>query len=111
MTKSQTSRRSAVFSIISGLTRSKASKTGVGIIVAILVIIGVGPFVIHYAPDAISSEINSPPSYQHLFGTDYLGRDILSQIIGGAYPSMIVGIIASVGAVLIGVLVGTISGY
>jgi peptide/nickel transport system permease protein len=47
----------------------------------------------------------------HLFGTDHLGRDILSRLIYGARISLIVGIGASLAAGTLGVLLGLISGY
>ena len=98
-------------SISNFLWRNKASKTGTIIIAAFLVLILVGPFLTPYGPQDTSSSINASPSYAHLFGTDYLGHDVLSQVIYGAYPSMLVGLLAASGSVLIGVLVGVLAGY
>lgn len=53
----------------------------------------------------------SPPSALHALGTDDLGRDVLSRMIYGARVSISVGIIAVGIAVLIGTLLGLISGY
>jgi peptide/nickel transport system permease protein len=47
----------------------------------------------------------------HLFGTDTLGRDILSRIIYGARVSLTVGLAAVIGAGVIGTILGLISGY
>ena len=52
-----------------------------------------------------------PPSREHLFGTDHLGRDVLSRLIYGARVSMAVGFIVQGIIVLIGVPVGAIAGY
>ena len=53
----------------------------------------------------------SPPSHAHWFGTDELGRDILSRIIYGARISMLVGGSVVLGALLIGLIIGSIAGY
>jgi peptide/nickel transport system permease protein len=53
----------------------------------------------------------SPPSTQHWFGTDELGRDILSRVIYGARISMGVGIGVVTASLLIGLLIGSIAGY
>ncbi len=51
------------------------------------------------------------PSAAHWFGTDQLGRDILSRIIYGARISMLVGISVVAGSLLLGVIFGGIAGY
>src|SRR5690348_8388476 len=53
----------------------------------------------------------APPSFHHWFGTDELGRDILSRIIFGARISMLVGASVVVGALLLGLIVGSVAGY
>jgi len=52
-----------------------------------------------------------PPSRMHLFGTDELGRDVLSRIMFGARISMTVGLISVTIAGSIGVTLGLLSGY
>ena len=52
-----------------------------------------------------------PPSLHHLFGTDELGRDILSRILYGARISMIVGTSVVAGSLLLGTIVGALAGY
>ncbi|MBV9147327.1 MAG: ABC transporter permease [Acidobacteria bacterium] len=52
-----------------------------------------------------------PPSRGHLFGTDELGRDILSRIIYGARISMLVGTSVVAGSLLLGLIFGSIAGY
>ena len=51
------------------------------------------------------------PGGNYLFGTDLLGRDLLSRLIYGARTSLIVGIIANGIAILLGTTVGIIAGY
>jgi peptide/nickel transport system permease protein len=51
------------------------------------------------------------PSWHHPLGTDNLGNDILSEIILGTRPILVVGVAAAVMTVFIGVVVGLVSGY
>ena len=52
-----------------------------------------------------------PPSAEHLFGTDHLGRDVLSRVLIGAQLSMIVGACAAALATLVSIVLGVASGY
>ena len=59
----------------------------------------------------------TPPAWvtggtsDHLFGTDQLGRDILSRIIVGARASLIVAVVALAAGSVLGSLIGLVSGY
>ena len=52
-----------------------------------------------------------PPSWQHLFGTDNLGRSLWSRVLWGAQLSMIIGLSVVVLNALFGTLVGALAGY
>lgn len=52
----------------------------------------------------------SAPSFEHIFGTDMLGRDLFSRMLYGGRISFLVGILATTVAVVIGVFYGMISG-
>jgi len=63
-------------------------------------------------PDTINvKEILMPPSPRHLFGTDELGRDVLSRMIWGSRISLKVGFVAVGIAVIIGIIIGAAAGY
>ncbi len=102
---------SARRTITSKMFRRRTARVGGAIILAVLVLILLGPFVTPYAPTASSGAADLPPSYSHPFGTDFQGHDVLSQVIFGAYPSMIVGVLAAVGAVATGTTIGIMAGY
>ena len=51
------------------------------------------------------------PSGDHLLGTDDIGHDILSELIGGARVSLLIGVAAAAIAIVVGGLVGVVSGY
>jgi peptide/nickel transport system permease protein len=52
-----------------------------------------------------------PPSFAHWFGTDELGRDILSRVIYGARISMLVGTCVVLASLALGLIIGSIAGY
>jgi peptide/nickel transport system permease protein len=51
------------------------------------------------------------PSWAHWLGTDYLGRDMFSRIIGGARTSLVAMVFVLVAALAIGVVIGSFAGY
>lgn len=61
------------------------------------------------APDLRS--INQPPSLQHIFGTDKLGRDVFTRTLYGGRLSMLIGLGSALIAAVIGVLLGCYGGY
>ena len=63
-------------------------------------------------PNEISVEDRlQPPSWEHPFGTDDLGRDILSRVILGAGVSLQVGFLAVAFVLVVGALIGLLAGY
>ncbi|MCS7280133.1 MAG: ABC transporter permease [Desulfobacterota bacterium] len=62
-----------------------------------------------YEPDL--KNILAPPSYEHPFGTDMLGRDVFARVVYGSRISLLVGFVSVGISVLIGVFLGGISGY
>ena len=57
------------------------------------------------------SQMNQPPSFDHLFGTDNVGRDYFARVLYGGRISLLVGVLAMLASVLIGSLVGIVAGY
>jgi peptide/nickel transport system permease protein len=70
------------------------------------------PHVAPYNPTAVSfATILRPPGHAHPFGTDQLGRDVLSRVVYGARIALAVGIASVVIAGWIGCTLGLFSGY
>jgi len=57
------------------------------------------------------AERHQPPSMEHWFGTDALGRDYLARVLTGGQVSLAVGLVATLACVFVGVLYGAIAGY
>lgn len=65
-------------------------------------------------PDPIATDwgaVRQAPSATHLFGTDEIGRDVLSRMIWGARASLLAGVVSVGIAVLLGVPLGILAGY
>jgi peptide/nickel transport system permease protein len=84
-----------------------------GVVVVLLGLIAVlAPVLAPYDPAAYDvKQILLPPSGAHWFGTDQLGRDVLSRMLFGARISMAVGFISVGIAVVVGTLIGTLAAY
>lgn len=94
------------------LSRNPSAVGGFGIIAAMVLIALTAPYIAPYDPIRISlSERLSPPSVVHLFGTDEMGRDILSRVMHGARISLRIGVLVIVIAGGLGALIGAVAGY
>ena len=92
--------------------RNKLAMYGLIYAVFIVLLAFLGPVVSPYTYDRVEPANGlQPPSWQHPFGTDLLGRDLLTRIMYGARPMLYVGIITGVAGMAIGVPIGILSGY
>tara|TARA_S200000501_G_scaffold106085_1_gene99521 strand:+ start:10470 stop:11321 length:852 start_codon:yes stop_codon:yes gene_type:complete len=94
------------------LIQNRAAMIG-GITILVLIILAVfAPLIAPYSYSYQNLDIGaSPPSAEHLLGTDVLGRDLLSRLLYGARVSLLVGFVATGVALVIGVSWGIIAGY
>ena len=82
------------------------------IIVALIIAALLAPLLAPYAANAIDlANRRAAPSLSHLFGTDELGRDLLTRVLFGARVSLAIGLISALVSVAIGVAVGAAAGY
>lgn len=106
------SRSSLYKDALKRLRRNKLAMLGLAIVIALILIAIFAPLLAPYDPIArIKEDSSLAPSNIHLFGTDLLGRDILSRVIYGSRISIEVGIIAVGISVIIGLFFGALSGY
>lgn len=92
--------------------RNKLSVAGAIVVSALIAVSLLAPFIAPYDPTTIDVyNVLSPPSKEHLLGTDELGRDLLSRIIWGSRVSLKVGFVAVSIAILIGLVIGSLAGF
>ena len=83
-----------------------------GSVLAVLVVLSLfAPYFAPYDPIQISMEGRKSPNVDHIFGTDRLGRDILSRIIYGTKYSLSIGIISVSIGLIFGTTMGVLSAY
>ncbi len=95
--------------------RLKKSKVAVVCLFILLAVVLIAIFAKQLAPYPYDKQdynnIYSPPSAEHLLGTDGLGRDILSRLIYGSRQSLMLGVFSTAIASVIGITFGAIAGY
>jgi len=94
------------------MARNRMARTG-GIVFAVVTLLCLaGPLLIPHSHDGTNLAYGArPPSLQHWFGTDELGRDVLVRTLVGGRISIAVGFAATAVALVIGVLYGMLAGY
>jgi len=96
---------------LAALLRHRLAMFGLVVVVLFVAAALLAPWISPADPLATSwSAIRRAPSAAHWFGTDENGRDVLSRVLWGARASLMAGIIAVGGALLIGVPIGLVAG-
>ena len=94
------------------LLKNKAAMVGAIILILLIGCAILAPVIAPYSYSFQNLDLGaSPPSSEHLLGTDILGRDLLSRILYGARISLLVGFVATGVALVIGVSWGIVAGY
>jgi len=104
------SRATRLFITWRKLKKSKLAVAGLGIVLFMSMVALLAPVIAPYDP-RWKGIARSPPTMKHVFGTDSLGRDMLSLIMHGARISLFVGLSAVFIEIVLGVGIGMIAGY
>ncbi|MER9679125.1 ABC transporter permease [Mesorhizobium sp. M0184] len=98
--------------ILSRLMTRPTAAVGIAVMMVIVLAAILAPVIAPYAPTklSIASRLH-PPSLDHLFGTDDLGRDIFTRMLYAARTSLTVGFAVVIFASIIGVVLGLTSGF
>lgn len=91
--------------------RNKGAVIGLVIVGTLVVTAVFADFLAPYDPIEQTRAFLSPPSLEHPFGTDALGRDMFSRVVHGARVSLAVGLGAVAVAMALGLTIGMIGGY
>ena len=91
--------------------RNRGSLVGLGMLLAIFILGWVVPLVAHVNALKMIGDAFLPPSAIFYCGTDDVGRNVFHQIVVGAQTSVMVGLFAAAFSTIIGLIVGSISGY
>ncbi len=110
----QYKKRSQLGSICRRFARSRTAMAGL-IILLILVLVAVScPLFLSYKDDVIKQNMRQRlqfPSWQHLFGTDQYGRDVLARVVWGTRISLSASLIIISIATVIGAMLGAVAAY
>jgi peptide/nickel transport system permease protein len=92
--------------------RNRLMVIGTGIITGLLLVAALAPLLATHSPyEQILSNRLLPPSAQHLFGTDSLGRDIYSRVVYGARVTLTIALLVAAISTPLGVVIGISAGY
>jgi peptide/nickel transport system permease protein len=99
--------------VLRRFVRHKAAMFGLLILIAMILYVLLGSLVFTeaYANRNDTSIRLQPPSAEHPFGTDRIGRDIMARTIYGGQISLIIGVLAVLVEVTLGTAIGAIAGY
>lgn len=104
--------RSRLRATVETVLRNRLAVTGLVILVVLVLVALLAPLIAPYAINVVDVPNRlSGPSIEHWFGTDELGRDVLSRVVIASRVSLQVGFIAVSIALALGVPVGLVSGY
>jgi len=94
------------------LLRNRGGMVGLVLCTAFVLLAIAAPLLAPHDPLATDwGALRQPPSLRYWFGTDDIGRDVLSRVIWGSRASLMAGVVSVLIAMAVGVPLGTLSGY
>ena len=92
--------------------RRRGAMAGLAIVAFFVLIALFAPWIAPYDPLETSwSAVRKAPSLAYLFGTDEIGRDVLSRVIWGTRASLLAGVVSVSISLALGVPIGVLAGY
>ena len=94
------------------LMQKRSAQFGGAVLLLLLICAVIGPYIVPYDPFDVQTDIRlMPPSFAHPFGTDELGRDLLSRIIYGARYTVLIGLVTVMISAGCGIFLGLWASY
>ncbi len=94
------------------LARRRGAMIALAVVVGFVLLALLAPGIAPYDPLATSwSAIRKAPSSTHWFGTDEIGRDVLSRVVWGSRASLLAGVVSVSLSLALGVPIGLLAGY
>lgn len=87
------------------------ARVAAGVLVIIVAACLLAPLIAPYHPNQPLDIISQPPSEANRFGTDPLGRDVLSRVLHGGRVSLGVALVATLLSIIVGTVFGAVAGY
>ncbi len=92
-----------------GFSSDRMALSGLSMLALVVLMATFAPLLTSYSPDDCTGSIFSPPSADHLLGTDFMGHDIWSRLLYGARTSVFVAVAVSVISSFLSVFIGATS--
>src|SRR5882672_1966762 len=94
------------------LVRRRGAMAGLAIVLFFVLVAILAPYIAPYDPLETSwSAVRKAPSIAYLFGTDEIGRDVLSRVIWRTRASLLAGVVSVSISLALGVPIGMLAGY
>jgi len=107
-----TAKNSEFKTFLKRLSRNSSGMAGIAIFLILVILAVLAPYICRFPYDVIDVPSRfQGPSLTHPFGTDQLGRDIFSRILYGGRYSLSLGVLSVGLALVVSVVLGTITGY
>jgi peptide/nickel transport system permease protein len=91
--------------------RNRLAMVGLVFLVLLGLVAVFAPLIAPYSITERTSQFRQPPSVDHWFGTDTIGRDVFSRVVYGARVSLRIGFTATAISLIIGLLLGAVAGF
>src|SRR5438046_197475 len=98
--------------VLRRLLRRRGAMIGLGVVVFFILVAILAPWIAPHDPLQTSwGAVRKAPSTNYLFGTDEIGRDVLSRVVWGARASLLAGLVSVCISLSLGVPIGLVAGY
>src|ERR1700709_2309029 len=91
--------------------RNRMALFGAAVLLCLVLLVALTPIIYPDDPFKLAGPALQPPGWRFPFGTDTLGRDVAAEIAYGTRASLIIGVGATLAAIVFGAVVGGVAGY